>query len=439
MDPITKEIASLIQETGIEGRPDLAEAARRAFADYLAALYAGLKEEKVRRLAVFLASRPGAAGLPGLTASSSPENAALFAGFASHYLDYDDAQSSVMGHFSTVLFSVLLAAAKPSDRVSDFLAAYLAGSETEGLLGRLLNPAHKRAGFHPTATIGHLGAAAALARFRRLSIVKTAELLSLGATEAAGLEIAAGTDMKPLHPGFAARDALMAYFLLTEAGLFAPDRALDPRKGWPHAAAGVSIRPGYFKSRWLAPGEILSPGLWMKEHHFCSAAITGAAGLKAIYEKGFSLDKLQSVTFHFPPKADVSLQYEQPRTGQEGRFSIEYVAWQILTIGHVDDSLFKLEAVPEAFREALSKFRRVHDLPEPAPFVRRIKITAVTTEGEGVSADISDPPGSPARPFTAEEQRRKLAAAASPEKAARLLEILSRWPAGTLAEVLEAL
>ena len=36
MDPITQELTSLILKTDVTRRPDLAEAGRRAFADYLA-------------------------------------------------------------------------------------------------------------------------------------------------------------------------------------------------------------------------------------------------------------------------------------------------------------------------------------------------------------------------------------------------------------------
>ena len=41
MDPITQELTSLILKTDVTRRPDLAEAGRRAFADYLASALAG--------------------------------------------------------------------------------------------------------------------------------------------------------------------------------------------------------------------------------------------------------------------------------------------------------------------------------------------------------------------------------------------------------------
>ncbi len=230
MDPITQELTSLILKTDVTRRPDLAEAGRRAFADYLASALAGSREEAVRRTAAFLATRKGERDILGFDVRTTPENAAFFNGFASHYLDFDDAEANLMGHFSTVIFSALLAIADPSDTFEDFLAGYTAGAETEGLLGKLVNPAHKKRGYHPTATIGPIGAAAAIARFRRLPLKEASELLSLGATESAGLGLEAGTDTKPLHSGFAARNAVFSYFLIRDCALHIEHERLQQRR-----------------------------------------------------------------------------------------------------------------------------------------------------------------------------------------------------------------
>lgn len=69
--------------------------------------------------------------------------------------------------------------------------------------------------------------------------------------------------------------------------------------------------------------------------------------------------------FHFPPGKSYSLHYYAPKTGQQGRFSMEYVAWQILTKGDVDDDLFRLAKTPAAFIRALPKFGIKEDLPLP--------------------------------------------------------------------------
>ena len=74
----------------------------------------------------------------------------MYYGFASHYLDFDDAQANLAGHFSTVLYSALLAVLEPNDTWHDFFRAYIIGAELEGIIGSLINPAHRTQGWHST-------------------------------------------------------------------------------------------------------------------------------------------------------------------------------------------------------------------------------------------------------------------------------------------------
>lgn len=439
VDENTQIITSLVRETDLTGREDLLQQGKIAFIDYLAALLAARREDRVSETARFISSRPGTVPLVGQPYQSAPEYAAFFNGFCSHYLDYDDAQANIAGHFSTVLFSVLLALAEDGHTVRDFLTAYAAGAELEGLLGACVNPAHKQQGWHSTGTIGPIGAAAAIARFKGLNQKETAQLLSLGATQSSGMGFEAGTDTKPLHSGFAARNAVFAFELLRETKLTSSLRTFNNDTGWLQTIAGQTFEAEDFARQWLKPGQIISPGLWMKLHPYCSAGICGAAACKELYDRGFRLDQLDRVVFHFPPGADKALRYRAPETGQEGRFSMEYVAWQLLSNGKIDDNLFKLPHVPNEFRQALPKFERKNDLPPVEKSVRLTKVSVYTTDGGIEECDIRDPLGSPSRPFTESDLQEKLIQATSAGFAQRLLTELEHWPDGTLAGVLKLL
>ncbi len=107
--------------------------------------------------------------------------------FASHYLDFDDAQANLAGHFSTVLYSALLAVLEPTDTWHEFFRAYIIGAELEGIIGSLINPAHRTQGWHSTGTVGVIGAAAAIGALRGLHGESLAQLLSLAATQSAGM------------------------------------------------------------------------------------------------------------------------------------------------------------------------------------------------------------------------------------------------------------
>lgn len=431
MDTNTKALVQLIRETTLAQRPDLYRQSKIAFIDYLASALMAKDEEKVRAVASLLEKRPGQTPLLGQTVTSTPENAAFFNGFCSHYLDFDDAQANIAGHFSTVLFSALLAVVTEETTVEDFLTAYVVGAEVEGIIGSIVNPAHKLQGWHSTGTIGAIGAAAAIAKLQHLDEVKMAELLSLGATQSSGMGFEAGSDAKPMHAGFAARNAVFAYYLV-EAGLSAMTNPFNNQTGWFPTIANDRIDSNAVQNQWLRPGQIIKPGLWMKIHPYCSAGICGAAGCTELYQKGYSLDKIEKIIFHFPPGADKALRYTVPTTGQEGRFSLEYVAWQIFTTGAVQDAYFKLPHVPEAFTQALAKFSRVNDLEAVEKSVRLTKVTIITHEGTIIEADVRQPLGSPDHPFTERDLQEKLIQATSSAKADVILQAMELWPQGNL-------
>lgn len=137
--------------------------------------------------------------------------AALINGAASHALDYDDVNMWMNGH-PTVTFTPALLAQAEGNRVSGraFIEAFVAGYETAGRIGRLVQPSHYRNGFHATATIGAFASAAACARLLGLEPQRAAMAFGIAGTQAAGLKSVFGTMCKPLHAGMAARAGLAA-------------------------------------------------------------------------------------------------------------------------------------------------------------------------------------------------------------------------------------
>ena len=124
----------------------------------------------------------------------------------------------------------------------DFIAAYVAGWETETRIARGVNFHHYEKGWHPTATLGVFGATAACARLLGLTVEKTAQALALAATFSSGLKANFGTMTKPLHVGQAARNGLYAALLASEWPHLSPD-ALEHRQGFLRVFNG---EPGNF-------------------------------------------------------------------------------------------------------------------------------------------------------------------------------------------------
>lgn len=473
MDSVTQTIVNYIEQTDVTNREDLLSVARIAFLDYLASLAPAETEQAVQDLARFIGAKSSigsdvgrymnstvlngkviSEGNTGLAIENvSKTDKALYYGFASHYLDFDDAQANLAGHFSTVLYSALLAVLEPHDTWHDFLRAYIIGAELEGVIGSLINPAHRTQGWHSTGTVGVIGAAAAIGALRGLHGESLAQLLSLAATQSAGMFFQSGTDGKPLHAGLAARNGVWAYELLQHTSLQTSTKPFDPERGWFKTIGNITVTSNDIASRWLAPGQLIDPGLWMKVHPYCSAAICGAEAAEIVAHRlytsssyvskhnylspdteeqdqcrlcttpDFSLwDEINRVTVHFPPGADAALRYTSPTTGREGQFSIEYVVYQVLAYGAVQDELFKIDTIDQSVRDYMSRIERVYDLPKVAQTERITKVTVTLKNGDTFTETVNNPKGSPNNPLTLEDIRIKLGLTLKADQIDRIIE-----------------
>ena len=418
MDSVTQTIVNYIEQTDVANREDLLSVARIAFLDYLASLAPAETEQAVQNLARFI-------GTNGENVSKADK--ALYYGFASHYLDFDDAQANLAGHFSTVLYSALLAVLEPYDTWHDFLRAYIIGAELEGIIGSLINPAHRTQGWHSTGTVGVIGAAAAIGALRGLHGESLAQLLSLAATQSVGMFFQSGTDGKPLHAGLAARNGVWAYELLQHTSLKTSTKPFDPERGWFKTIGNITVISNDIAGRWLASGQLIDPGLWMKVHPYCSAAICGAEAAEIVAHRlytsdSFLWDEIDRVTVHFPPSADVALRYTSPTTGREGQFSIEYIVYQVLAYGVVQDELFKIDSIDQSVRDYMSRIERVYDMPKVSQTERITKVTVTLKNGDTFTETVNNPKGSPNNPLTMEDIRIKLGLTLKADQIDRIIE-----------------
>lgn len=473
MDSVTQTIVNYIEQTDVANREDLLSVARIAFLDYLASLAPAENEQAVQDLARFIGAKSSIGSDVGHVMNSTVlsgkvisegkidlaiENVfkadkALYYGFASHYLDFDDAQANLAGHFSTVLYSALLAVLEPTDTWNEFFRAYIIGAELEGIIGSLINPAHRTQGWHSTGTVGVIGAVAAIGALRGLHGESLAQLLSLAATQSAGMFFQSGTDGKPLHAGLAARNGVWAYELLQHTSLKTSTKPFDPERGWFKIIGKTTVTSNDIASRWLAPGQLIDPGLWMKVHPYCSAAICGAEATEIVAHRlytsssyvskhnyfspdteeqdqcrlcttpDFSLwDEINRVTVHFPPGADAALRYTSPTTGREGQFSIEYIVYQVLAYGAVQDELFKVNTIDQKVRDSMLRIERVYDLPKVSQTERITKVTVTLKNGDTFTETVNNPKGSPKNPLTMEDIRIKLGLTLEADQIDRVIE-----------------
>ena len=167
------------------------------------------------------------------------QGAALVNGTAAFAHNFTDTTLSCVVHAGPVVVPAALAAGELAGASGrEVLAAVVAGYEVMTRVGNAINAgtarmAHHRKGFHPTATCGVFGAAAAAARLLGLSAETTAHALGVAASFAGGLSLPLrdGSEVWRAHAGFAAHHGLLAA-RLAAAGLTGPARVLDDPRGF---------------------------------------------------------------------------------------------------------------------------------------------------------------------------------------------------------------
>jgi len=364
---VTRRLAHAIADaTPLDDAEPIA-AARRGVLDFLAAAFAGAGDAGYRKLlAVIVEGSRGNAAVIGHAGGVNALDAALLNGYAGHALDYDDVHSSVRGHPSTVLLPVLLALAQTRrSSARELLAAYVVGVETMARLGLALGSGHYEQGFHNTATLGTLGAAAAASFLLRLDATVIENALGLAATQSAGLRLQFGSEVKPLHAGQAARAGLLAA-QLAAAGLQGSPGALDGPIGFFSVFGAGAEQPERALESWGAPWQIVDPGLYFKPWPCCTAthyAVHAALTLRTTHR--LTPGDIDRVVVTFPPGGDTPLASRAPVTGLEGRFSVEYALAAALTDGAAGVATFADVPVRAELATLVARVSRKYD--ETAP------------------------------------------------------------------------
>src|SRR5277367_2873165 len=182
----------------------------------------------------------GNAGVFGDSARYTPGGAAFLNGALAHSLDFDDTHAAGSLHPGAPVIPAALAAGEMVGAAgADVLAAIVAGYEVTCRVALSL-PAgeHYDRGFHPTATCGAFGAAAAAARVFGLTAEQVEGALGTVLSQCAGsLQfLVNGAWTKRFQVGWAATNGLMAATLVRE-GFKGPTEALEGRHGFLHAYA----------------------------------------------------------------------------------------------------------------------------------------------------------------------------------------------------------
>ncbi|AMB87024.1 hypothetical protein AWM79_17645 [Pseudomonas agarici] len=294
----------------------------------------------------------GHAILFGRNERLEPLCAALVNGAAAHALDFDDVNMAMGGHPSAPILPALFALAQ--NHVcsgEELLLAFIAGFETETRLARSVNFVHYDKGWHPTATLGVFGAAAACAKLLNLTEEQTATALALCVSLSSGVKANFGTMTKPYHVGHCARNGLMAA-LLVEQGMTASLDAFEHVQGFFNVFNG----PGNFDreralSGWGSPMDIEAPGIGIKLYPCCDSTHAALDALFALQrEHRFSADDIKRIDVQIHPLRLTHVNRPILRNALDAKFSVQYCLARGLLDGRIvlDSFIEAAYSAPEA-------------------------------------------------------------------------------------------
>jgi 2-methylcitrate dehydratase PrpD len=435
---LTRRLAEFVVNTRTGDIPaEVMAGARYALIDTLGCALAGTLEPAAE-LAATWARESGAGGQAtvwGRNVRTSPAEAAFANGIAGHALDFDDSLPSLRGHPSTTMGPAALAAGEVAGSSGTaVLAAFALGLEVAGKLGRAIGPGHYLRGWHTTATIGTFSATTAAARLWGLDAGQLQSAWGLAASQVSGLVRNFGTMTKPFHAGHAARSGVLAAWMAqhgftADTTIFDGDNSFFATYG---AGDGEPLASAI--ERLAKPWEMLEPGIYVKRWPCCYCNHRPIGGmLQLIDQHGIRADEVEAVEIGFLPGSDTALVSDNPQTGLEGKFSIEYVAAATLFDGKLTLETFTDPMVQRPpIRKLMTKVKRyrIADSKTYSGVVGYTDVAIATKRGR-FTARVEHAPGSPESPMTDADRDEKFLDCAGrvlgAPGARRLLDQLQRF------------
>lgn len=401
---------------------DALHSAKRQFIDVMGVSILGAIDESTTKVFETIETwGDGPSTAIGRDRTLSAPWAALVNGTAAHALDLDDNFDPAKAHATAVLVPAIIALGeqeKSSGR--DCLDAYICGLQIMGRVGQGVNPAHRNRGWHATATVGAIGAAAACARLLKLNATQAANAISLSTSMAAGFMSQFGTMTKPIHAGLAAKSGVIAASMVRN-GITAGRETLDGPTGMNRLMVGPDYealrdtitKPEHgqtlrFETESIGePLLILENGLKVKRFANCGSAHRAMDALSLLQEEhSFSVNDVAKVVARLPKTHLNNLMHHDPTDPMQGKFSLQYGLAVILKTGGCGLHDFTPEAVMRP------EIRSLYEIIEAVPvdksegeFPTSVEVHLKT--GGTLEKSLAMPLGSKAAPFTDEQYWKK--------------------------------
>jgi len=310
--------------------------------------------------------------------------AAFVNGTAAHGEDFDDTFEGGPVHAGAVIVPAVLAACErhnPDGRM--VLTGIAVGTEVLCRLSLVVPKAVHKAGFHPTAIFGAMGAAAGVGTALGLNARQIVDALGVAGSMAGGIieYLAEGAWTKRLHAGWAAQSGIRAA-LLARGGFVGPRTVFEGVHGLFHGFAHTTegdydALTGDFGTRWVTDTLAFKPypcGTMAQPYIDCARRMA-ARGIKPEDVTEIVCEVAEGTVHRlWEPLADK----QRPRNGYAAKFAVPYLLAAGFVHGGVGLGAFTENAIRDERVLALAakvKFVIDPDNPYPNNYTGHIRAT----------------------------------------------------------------
>ena len=391
---VTSQLCERIAGTDYEnlGEPAI-EAARRLVLDGIAIAIAGTEEEAIHILAAHHKEQGGAGQATAIgngfrlnTVSASALN-----GAAMHVLDFEPMWSPANHALSTTLAGVLALAEAHGATGREVLTALVKGVEMQGWIRQASGQFEaSTTRFHPPGAAGPLGAAVAAGHILKLDPDQLANAVGIAASRAGSLLANAGTMTKSTHCGHASALGLESA-LFAARGFTANVAVFEAAQGYVPAFYDDGFKVEEMLGFGRAPFRIVEPGYAIKMFPSQFGTHFGITAGLELHPNIPSAAAVRRVILTAPVMAYVNR--PRPKTGLEGKFSLQYTVASALLDGKVGIRTFTDARLAKAdMQDLLGKFEVCLDPAIPGRFEDMHVLLRVELDGGRVLETRCDGP-----------------------------------------------
>lgn len=383
------------------------EKAHLTLMDYLCVTAAGNHVLKDK----FTSLRPADQGnntIIGMEGSYSLMHAAMVNAYSSHYLELDDGHRGGMIHLgSPIITAILMQAELEGWDNEKILRAIIISYEAGIILSKAIQPKHKKAGYHTSATVGSIAATLGIGCVQGRDVEALHVLLGMAATSCAGILRVQddASELKPFNIAQSVMNTLSVLFF-ADAPLRGVNDVFADKKGFLDIFGGN----GNDVKLEREAGVYQIETIYIKPYPSCRHCHSPYEAALRIREKGMRIEEIEKVEVGIYQLAIAGHDHNEIKGINSAKLSIPYNVALGLKVGLNNMAEYSESAVQD--EDLLDLCRKVviyedKELTALCPKKRAAVVSVFTKAGTYARCRVDDPKGEPENPLSTQEFQEK--------------------------------